>query len=70
MAKYRYAIIDRQTVPVSIVYSCDDLEQCKKKCDDLRRDRFANGNRVKEIIFDNSPFDNFYNVVKISDSIY
>lgn len=68
--KYRYAIIDRENNPYTIVRRFDDLEEAKKYCHKLRRDRYANHDRIQEIIYEQMGHDNGYNVVKISENIF
>lgn len=68
--KYRYAVIERQLYNFAIIRYFDDFDDAKDFCDQLRINKYANHNRLKEIEYENCPFDNGYNVVKISNEIY
>lgn len=68
--KYRYAVIERMLLSLEIIRYFDDFEEAKKYCYKLRLDKYANHNRLKEIEYEKCPFDNGYNVVKISENIF
>jgi hypothetical protein len=68
--KYRYAVIEKLLHDYSIIRYFDDFEEAKDFCYKLRINKYANHDRLKEIEYEKCPFDNGYNVVKISDEIY
>lgn len=68
--KYRYAIIEKLLHSYSIIRYFDNFEEAKDFCYKLRINKYANHDRLKEIEYEKCPFDNGYNVVKISDEIY
>ena len=68
--KYRYAVIEKTIFDFCIRRYFDDFNEAKDYCYKLRLNKYANHNRLKEIEFEKAPFDNGFNVVKISDEIY
>ncbi len=68
--KYRYAVIEELLHDYSIIRYFDDFEEAKDFCYKLRINKYANHDRLKEIEYEKCPFDNGYNVVKISNEIY
>ena len=68
--EYRYAVIEKQLYNFAILKYFDDFEEAKDFCYKLRINKYANHNRLKEIEYENSPFDNGFNVVKISNNLW
>ena len=68
--KYRYAVIESQLHNFVIVKYFDDFEEAKDFCYELRINKYANHDRLKEIKYENCPFDNGFNVVKISNNLW
>lgn len=65
--KYKYAVVEDY---FTIKRYFDDRDEAYKYCYKLRRDKYANHNRLKEIEYDRLQHDNGLNVVKISEKIY
>ena len=68
--EYRYAVIEKHLYGLAILKYFDDFEEAKEFCYKLRIDKYANHNRLKEIEYENCPFDNGFNVVKISNNLW
>ena len=48
-------------------YDNSKFEEAKAKCHQLRRNKYANHNILKELEYDRCPFDNGINLIKAND---
>ncbi len=69
--KSRYVIIDHSKLPITICSGYfTDLNEAKQRCYEWRKKRYANGNLMEEIEYDQILIDMQYNVVEISDYLF
>lgn len=65
MTKYEYMIIDTFDGDIKVIGFFEDLDKAKDTCYQLRKKRYAKDNPAMEQLYDYSPFDNQYNVMKV-----
>lgn len=69
--KNKYVIIDHSKTPITICSGYfTDLQEAEQRCYEWRKKRYANGNLIKEIEYDQIRCDMQYNVVEISDYLF